>query len=82
MEKTDMEETNLLLTQEFIAFSDKIKSIFEEKSSKKAELKAFFEKITAEIKGLDAKAKAAEDEFNAWKKSQSANQEAAPKTKS
>lgn len=65
-----MEETNLLLTPEFMAFSDKIKSIFEEKNLKKAELKAFYEKTTADIKALDAKAKAAEDEFNAWKKSQ------------
>jgi SMC interacting uncharacterized protein involved in chromosome segregation len=65
-----MDDTSLLLTEEFQAFSSKIKAIFEEKKAKKEQLKALYDKVQAEIKALDAKAKAAEDEFNKWKSSQ------------
>ena len=60
-------EDNYLLTDEFIAFSTKIKSIYDTKKNKKAELKSYYDKIQAEIKELDAQAKSIEDEFNKWK---------------
>lgn len=63
------EETNWLLTDEFIAFSDKIKLIHEKKKIKKQEIKDFYKKIETEIKALDMEAKKLEDEFQAWKKS-------------
>jgi SMC interacting uncharacterized protein involved in chromosome segregation len=65
-----MDDTSLLLTEEFQNFSAKIKTIFEEKKAKKEQLKALYDKVQAEIKALDAKAKTAEEEFNKWKASQ------------
>jgi prefoldin subunit 5 len=63
-------DDNFLLTDEFIAFSSKIKTIYENKKIKKAELKSFYDKTQAEIKALDNQAKSVEDEFNKWKASQ------------
>lgn len=63
------DENYWLLTDEFIAFSDKIKSIHERKKTKKAELKAFYDKIQNEIKSLEEEAKLAEEAFQKWKKS-------------
>jgi hypothetical protein len=63
------EETNWLLTDEFIAFSDKIRVIHEKKKVKKQEIKDFYKKIETEIKALDIEAKKLEDEFQTWKKS-------------
>jgi hypothetical protein len=60
-------DENYLLTDEFLDFANKIKAVHEEKKAKKAELKSFYEKIQNELKALDAKAKALEEEFNAWK---------------
>jgi outer membrane murein-binding lipoprotein Lpp len=69
-----MDEASLLLSDEFVTksfdFTNKIKEIMEKKNAKKAELKAFFEKIQTEIKALDTEAKAANEEFNAWKEAQ------------
>lgn len=69
MENNMADDTNWLLTDEFIAFSDKIKDILERKKAKKAELKAFYDKIQADIKLLEEEAKQAEDAFQSWKKS-------------
>lgn len=64
------DEMNWLLTDEFVAFSVKIKDIHERKKSKKAELKAFYDKVQADIKALEEEAKDAEDEFQKWKNGQ------------
>ena len=53
-----------LLTEEFIVFSKKIEIIFEEKKAKKAELKAFYEKINADLTSLDDEATEAKKEFD------------------
>jgi len=66
-----MDESTLLLSDEFVAFAEKIKSIHEEKKSKKLELKTVYDRITAELKALDVKAKEAEEQFASWKASQS-----------
>ena len=42
-----MDDPSFLLTEEFIAFSGKIKTIYENKKIKKAELKAFYDKNQA-----------------------------------
>lgn len=57
-----------LLTEEFIAFSKKIEKIFEEKKAKKMELKAFYDKINADLKALDEEAAAAQEEFDTFRK--------------
>ena len=64
------EEKNWLLTDEFLAFAATIKSLYDRKKAKKVELKNFYDKITADLNALDAQAKDAEDDFQAWKKSQ------------
>jgi transcription antitermination factor NusG len=69
------DEMNWLLTDEFVAFSAKIKSIHERKKAKKAELKVFFDKIQVEIKALEEEAKDAEDDFQKWKKSEESKQQ-------
>jgi transcription antitermination factor NusG len=70
-----MDESSYLLSDEFINFANKVKSIHEEKKAKKSELKAFYDKIQLELKALDAKAKTLEDEFNVWKNGQKGNSE-------
>jgi hypothetical protein len=57
-----------LLTDEFIAFSKKIEKIFEEKKAKKVELKAFYDKINADLKALDDEAAAAQEEFDTFRR--------------
>ena len=56
-------DVNNLLSEEFIAFSKKIEQIFEQKKAKKMELKAFYEKINADLKALDEEAAAAKADF-------------------
>ena len=56
-------DVNNLLSEEFIAFSKKIEQIFEQKKAKKLELKAFYEKINADLKALDEEAAAAKADF-------------------
>lgn len=57
-----------LLTEEFIVFSRKIEKIFEEKKAKKMELRAFYEKINADLKALDEEAAAAQEEFDTFRR--------------
>jgi len=57
-----------LLSDEFVAFSNKIAHILNEKKKKKQELKAFYDKVQAELAVLDDQAKATALEFEEWKK--------------
>ena len=50
-----MENKDYLLTDEFVAFSQKISKIYEDKKNKKLELKNFYEKIQTELKDLEDK---------------------------
>jgi hypothetical protein len=65
-----MEETNWLLTDEFIEFAEQIKDIHDRKKAKRQELKEFYDHIQVELRALDAECKAAEKEFSDWKNSQ------------
>jgi hypothetical protein len=65
-----MENINLLLTEEFIVFSQKIAHLYNEKKKKKHELKTFYDKIQAELSVLDDEAKAMALEFDDWKRTQ------------
>lgn len=65
------EKNDYLLTDEFVAFSQKIAQIFEAKKAKKLELKNFYEKIQSELKFLEEEAKAAESEFELFKQKSS-----------
>lgn len=64
-----MPEVELLLSDEFVVFSQKITEIHAEKKAKKAELKALYDKMKTEIDELDENAKTLNAEFEEWKKS-------------
>lgn len=57
------EDTSYLLTDEFIAFTTKVREIHEKKKTKKAELKAVYDKIQEDIKALEAEAKQLEADW-------------------
>lgn len=63
------DELNWLLTDEFVAFSEKIKKIHESKKAKKHDLKGIYDKFQLEFEALDKEAKKVEDEFQTWKQS-------------
>lgn len=64
------DETSWLLSDEFVSFSSKIAAIYEEKKTKKQQLKDFYEKVSADVKILDQQALELEKEFQKWKKTQ------------
>lgn len=70
-----------LLTDEFIAFSKKIEKIFEEKKAKKLELKAFYDKINADLKALDDEAALAQEEFDTFRRGEAQEVEEEEETK-
>lgn len=69
-----MDEVDLLLSDEFVAFSEIIASIHAEKKKKKKELKDIYDKMKKEIDDLDERAKAAHAEYDKWIQTQ--NEEA------
>jgi len=68
MEK-NMEKNDYLLTDEFVAFSQKIAQILELKKAKKLELKTFYENVQNDLKNLEEQARVAEAEFEEFKQS-------------
>ncbi len=60
-----------LLSEEFVAFSQKISEIYAEKKKIKNELKEVYEKFQNKIKDLELQAQALQEEFEKWKKTQS-----------
>ena len=64
-----MSELDTLLTDEFVAFSQKVSEIHIEKKKMKQELKDVYEKINAKMKELDMEAKLLNENFEKWKNS-------------
>lgn len=62
-------DIDVLLSDEFVAFSRRIEAIHKAKRDKKQQLRAFYEKIQEEMKALDDEARETLDEFDAWKQS-------------
>jgi predicted nucleic acid-binding Zn-ribbon protein len=62
-----MESLEILLSDEFVAFSTKIKEIFANKKAKQEELRKVYDSYKAEFKALDDEAKELQVEFEAWK---------------
>ena len=60
-----------LLSDEFVAFSQKIAKIVDEKKALKKQLKEFYEKIQSQIDILEKEAKDLESEFETFKQSDS-----------
>jgi len=63
------ENIKLLLSDEFIAFSQKIKGIVEKKKEKEKELKQLYDQIKLDLKTLDDEAAAAQQEWEEFKTS-------------
>ena len=64
-----MSELDTLLTDEFVAFSQKVSEIHIEKKKMKQELKDVYEKINSKMKELDMEAKSLNENFEKWKNS-------------
>jgi hypothetical protein len=67
LRRNKMEKVDILLSDKFVEFSQKIAVIFQKKKDKKAELKEFYERIQADIEELNQEAKALQEEFEQWK---------------
>lgn len=62
--------TDYLLSDEFVAFSQKIATLLEAKKALKKELKEYYEDIQSKIAALEDQAKRLQDEFEAGLKSE------------
>ena len=62
----DAVKTNVYLSDEFVAFSEKIKAIQTAKKTKKDEMKKVFDSFQAELKKLDDDAKKETDVWEAF----------------
>lgn len=60
-----------LLSDEFVAFSQRVAEIHNEKKQIKQQLKETYEKAQAKLKELELQAQALSDDFEKWKKTQS-----------
>lgn len=65
-----MNETELLLTEEFAVFSKAIAAIHEEKKTLEEEFKKYFEEYKTKKTSLESKVSAASSKWEDWKKKQ------------
>lgn len=65
-----MTETELLLTDEFLAFSQAVASVHEEKKVLEEEFKKLFENYKNKKKELELKVSSASEKWEDWKKKQ------------
>jgi hypothetical protein len=65
-----MSEAELLLTDEFVAFSKEITSIHEEKKVVEEEFKKIFEEYKLKKKTFETRVSAANTKWEDWKKTQ------------
>ncbi len=65
-----MNEIDILLSDEFVEFSGKIKELHERKKTKQNEFKALFDKFKAEVQAMDDEAKGLQTDFETWKNNQ------------
>jgi hypothetical protein len=65
-----MTDTDLLLSDEFVAYAAKIKAVHEEKKTVEEEFKKHFEEYKSKKKEFETKVNAANAEWEDWKKSQ------------
>lgn len=65
-----MNETELLLTDEFVAFSQAVASVHEEKKVLEEEFKKHFDEYKSKKKELEAKVGIASEKWESWKASQ------------
>lgn len=65
-----MNEIDMLLSDEFVEFSGKIKELHERKKTKQSEFKALYDKFKAEVQAMDDEAKGLQKDFETWKDGQ------------
>lgn len=65
-----MNETDLLLSDEFVAYAAKIKSVHEEKKTVEEEFKKHFEEYKSKKKEFENRVNEANVEWENWKKTQ------------
>ena len=69
MEKK-MTETELLLTDEFVAYAQKVKEIFDRKKQNELDFKKLFDEFKDKQKKLDLETKTVHEKWEGWKKEQ------------
>jgi len=62
-----MESLDILLSDEFVEFSSKVKEIYATKKAKQEELRKVYDSYKAEFKELDDEARDLQIEFESWK---------------
>ena len=65
-----MNENELLLSEEFLAFSKAVSSVYEEKKILEEEFKKYFEDYKTKKKDLENKVSLANSKWEEWKKKQ------------
>ncbi len=64
------EDVQLLLTEEYIAYTAKIADIFSKKKIKQEEVKKIYDNYKQELEVLNAEAAKAQEEWEEWKATQ------------
>ena len=65
-----MNEAELLLSDEFVSFSQAIAAVHEEKKTLEEEFKKYFDEYKGKKKDMEAKVASASAKWEDWKKSQ------------
>lgn len=65
-----MNENELLLSEEFLAFSKAVSSVYEDKKILEEEFKKYFEDYKSKKKELESKVSLANSKWEEWKKKQ------------
>jgi len=68
-----METLDVLLSEQFAEFSQRVANIAVSKKQLKADFKVIYDKFQADIKELDEAALEAQQEFEAWKHERESN---------
>lgn len=70
-----MNENEILLSEEFVAFSKAVASVYEEKKVLEEEFKKYFEDYKVKKKELENKVSLANSKWEEWKKKQQSSKE-------
>lgn len=68
-----MEKLEVLLSDNFVAFSQNVKALHEEKQKIKTEIKKLYEEAQLKLKELDKQVLSLQADFEKWKKDASLN---------
>jgi hypothetical protein len=60
-------DMNWLLSDEFVAFSQKVAEIHAQKKKLKTDLKEYYDKVSSQMRSLDKDAATLSEDFEQWK---------------